>query len=260
MKSPVLAASFVVALGLVTAEGTGLAQQTRTPDVMPPPSGASGPGDSAGAGTSSGSSGTGTSGTSGTSGTTGKGAAGYAYSDKPSAASAGSAPHTRYRAHGPTVNMPGFEQTADGGTRLFVQLSQTVPVEERKAQGSVTYVLKGASPRVHNNTNALVTVHFNTPVSRARLVPHGTDLLFVVDLRAAAIPVWKLNEGQDRSATLTIDFPKGEYLTAAGEPPAQAAASSEPGPAGGTGAPAAAPPAHAPGKARGHARTTRSTH
>ena len=137
-------------------------------------------------------------------------AAGYAYSDKPTASR--SATRARYRTRGPVVNMPGFEQTADGGSRLFVQLSQSVPVEERKAPGSVTYVLKGASPRVHNNTNALVTVHFNTPVSRARLVPQGQDLLFVVDLRAAVTPTWKMTEGADKTATLTIDFPKGDFL------------------------------------------------
>lgn len=137
--------------------------------------------------------------------------AGYAFSDKAPAASA-PAKHSRYRKNGPVVNMPGFEQTGDGGSRLFVQLSQTVPVEERKANGSITYVLKGASPRVHNNTNALVTVHFNTPVAKARLVPKGKDLLFVIDLRSAATPTWKINEGPDKSQVLSIDFPKGDFL------------------------------------------------
>jgi hypothetical protein len=145
-------------------------------------------------------------------------AAGYAYSDKPAAR----APAGRYRAHGPQVNIPGFEQTTDGGSRLFVQLSQSVPVEERKAQGAITYVLKGASPRVWNNTNALVTVHFNTPVSRARLVPQGKDLHFIVELRAGVAPTWKMNESQDHSAMLAIDFPKGDYLNlATGEGAAQ---------------------------------------
>ena len=51
--------------------------------------------------------------------------AGYAYSDKPAA---GAAPRARFRQRGPVVNMPGFEQTSDGGSRLFVQLSQSVPV------------------------------------------------------------------------------------------------------------------------------------
>jgi hypothetical protein len=145
-------------------------------------------------------------------------AAGYAYGDKATASSR-STPHARYRTRGPVVNIPGFEQTADGGSRLFVQLSQSVPVEERKGQGTITYVLKGASPRVWNNTNALVTVHFNTPVSRARLVPQGQDVHFIVELRSAATPTWKMTESADKSALLTIDFPKGDFLQSGVETP-----------------------------------------
>jgi hypothetical protein len=167
-------------------------------------------------------------------------AAGYAYGDK--AASTNRVSHGRYRHSGPVVQLPGFEQTADGGSRLFVQLSQSVPVEERKAQGSITYVLKGASPRVWNNTNALVTVHFNTPVSRARLVPQGADLLFIVELRAAATPTWKMVESQDKSAMLQIDFPKGDYLPTTTSSNGEAAATPETG---------AARPAPPPRAARG---------
>jgi len=112
---------------------------------------------------------------------------------------------------GPLAVFPGFEQLPDGGSRLWVHLTQQVPVEERKAQGSVTYVLKGAHVRVWNDTNSLVTVHFNTPVSRARLVPQGNDLLFVVDLRAAAAATYKFQENQDKTSTLMIEFPKGSF-------------------------------------------------
>jgi hypothetical protein len=142
-------------------------------------------------------------------------AAGYAFKDKPATSGKGvpRVNRVKYRRTGPVVAMPGFEQTSDGGSRLFVQLSQTVPVEERKTPGTITYVLKGASPRVWNNTNALVTVHFNTPVYRARLVPQGQDLHFVVELRAEATPTWKMNEAAgDKPAMLAIDFPKGDYL------------------------------------------------
>ncbi len=170
-------------------------------------------------------------------------AAGYAYSDHVSVSHGGGG-HTHYRQRGPAVNTPGFEETLDGGSRLFVQLTQSVPVEERKAAGSITYVLKGASPRVWNNTNALVTVHFNTPISRARLVPQGKDLLFIVELRAASTPTWKVTEASDRSAQLTIDFPKGDFTGAAGEVPSADATSAE-------GAPTpAARPAPATPKAR----------
>jgi hypothetical protein len=127
------------------------------------------------------------------------------------------APQARVlRRSGPLATFPGFEALPDGGSRLFVQLNQAVPVEERRAAGSVTYVLKGAHLRVHNDSNALVTVHFNTPVFRARLVPQGNDLLFILELRSAATPTFKMNANQDKSSTLQIDFPKGDFLSGNG--------------------------------------------
>lgn len=210
--------SSVLVLGALALAAPGLAQQRETPEVLPPPADNA---DGAGGGSGPASE------------VPEKKApstpmAGYAYGDKPTASSR--VARTRYRSRGPVVNMPGFEQTADGGSRLFVQLSQSVPVEERAAQGSITYVLKGASPRVWNNTNALVTVHFNTPVARARLVPRGQDLHFIVELRSAATPTWKMSESTDKTSTLTIDFPKGEYLPAGGEVGAADGRPAEPGP------------------------------
>jgi hypothetical protein len=173
--------------------------------------------------------------------------AGYAYGDK-ATVSRGAAPRPRFRKTGPVVNMPGFEQTGDGGSRFFVQLSQNVAVEERKARGSVTYVLKGASPRVYNNTNALVTVHFNTPVSRARLVPKGKDLLFVIDLRADVAPTWKMSDGPEKSSVLTIDFPKGDFLPAAAPADANDSAEGESSDEEGAAPAKAAPQKRAAGK------------
>jgi hypothetical protein len=122
-------------------------------------------------------------------------------------------PHPAPQRHaGPVATLPGFQMLGEGGSRLFVELSQTVPVEERKGRGVLTYVLKGAHVELRNNRNALVTVHFNTPVTRARLVPSGHDLLFVVDLRANVAPTWKVNPGKDGASVLVIDFPKGTYV------------------------------------------------
>lgn len=135
---------------------------------------------------------------------------GVTFSDKP----VRRAPASRavVRRTGPLATFPGFEQLPDGGSRLFVHVSQTVPVEERRAQGSITYVLRGAHLRVHNDANPLVTVHFNTPVFRARLAPQGNDLLFILELRSAASPTFKMLDNQDKTATLQIDFAKGEFL------------------------------------------------
>jgi hypothetical protein len=140
---------------------------------------------------------------------------GVSFNDKPAARRAPTA-RAAVRRSGPLATFPGFELLPDGGSRLFVQLSQNVPVEERRAQGSVTYVLKGAHLRVHNDSNALVTVHFNTPVFRARLTPQGNDLLFVLELRAAATPTFKVTENQDKTATLQIDFAKGDFISGDG--------------------------------------------
>ena len=116
------------------------------------------------------------------------------------------------------ATLPGFEMMPDGGSRLFVELTRTVPVEEKKAAGTITYVLKGAHIDKRNNANALVTVHFNTPVPRARLLPSGRDLHFVIDLRQNVVPTWKLAPAKDGSSILQIDFAKGDFLPAGGEP------------------------------------------
>jgi hypothetical protein len=113
---------------------------------------------------------------------------------------------------GPVATLPGFETLGDGTTRVFVQLTESVPVEERKAKGTITYVLKGAHVTIHNNTNPLVTVHFNTPVNQARLKPAGNDLLLVIDLRAASTPAWKMTTAKEGGAILQVDFPKGTFL------------------------------------------------
>ena len=139
---------------------------------------------------------------------------GVSFNDKPARRAPIGRVTTRHA--GPLATFPGFEQVSGGGSRLFVHLTQAVPVEERRATGSITYVLKGAHLRVHNDANALVTVHFNTPVFRARLFPQGNDLLFVLELRSAATPTFKVQPNQDKSATLQIDFAKGDFLVGDG--------------------------------------------
>lgn len=138
-------------------------------------------------------------------------AAGYAYSDKgPKRASAG----PRVVRTGPHASFPSFRETEGGGSRIVVHLSASVPVEERKAAGSVTYILKGAHVSRWNDTNPLVTVHFNTPVVQARLVPHGADLHLVIALRGGSAPTFKVEAAPQGTAgaTLAVDFPKGDFV------------------------------------------------
>jgi hypothetical protein len=105
---------------------------------------------------------------------------------------------------------------ADGASHLFVELTQSVQVEEKRGKGQaknrITYFLKQARVLHRNNENSLVTTFFNTPVERARLLPAPGGLDFVVDLRSDVSPSWKLSPGKDNSAILEIVFPKGDYV------------------------------------------------
>jgi hypothetical protein len=126
--------------------------------------------------------------------------------------------------------MAGFETLADGSTRLFVDLSKPAPYDTKvdskadakddakAVRSTLTYVLRGARVDRRNNENPLVTVHFNTPVNSARLVPHGRDLWLVVDLRVNVQPTATMDAAKDGTARFRIDFPKGNYLPAS-QPP-----------------------------------------
>ena len=139
--------------------------------------------------------------------------------------------------------LPGFETLDDGSTRLFVDLSAPVSYETKAAKGSITYVLKSTKMARRNNGNPLVTTFFNTPVTTACLVPHGHDLWFVVDVRADAQPAVSVDPKPEGGATLSIHFPKGDYLPAEQQP---AAVFHEPAAVGADpGAPAAAAPSAA---------------
>ena len=98
----------------------------------------------------------------------------------------------------------------DGSTSLFVELTKPAAFETKPARAVVTYVLKEAHVDRRNNRNPLVTVHFNTPVTSARLLPHGRDLWFVVDLRANVQPTAKMESTKEGAATLRVTFPKGD--------------------------------------------------
>jgi hypothetical protein len=130
--------------------------------------------------------------------------------------------------------VPGFETLADGSTRLFVELSQPVKYEAKATSASFTCVLKGAHVDRRNNYNPLVTIHFNTPVTSARLVPHGADLWLVASLRAKVSPTVTMDAAKEGGAMLRIEFPKGDYVRVIPAPHSEA----EPAPSEDADAPA----------------------
>jgi hypothetical protein len=108
-----------------------------------------------------------------------------------------------------------------GGSRIYVELTKNVNVEERKTNGAIVYILRGAQVLSRNNKNALITTHFATPIARARLVPAGMDLELVIDLRKAVDATHQVVAADNGTVRLEIDFPPGDYPLAPGlyEPP-----------------------------------------
>ncbi len=129
---------------------------------------------------------------------------------KPSKAAAKKAPGAN------VAQWPGFRLTDDGGSEVMVEFSSNpaTPTEHRAA-GSVTYVFKGAHVIKSNNQNPLLTVHFNTPVISARLVPKKGELHLVVDMRpgANAIPMFGLRGSSDGDGQqFFVKFASGAWL------------------------------------------------
>jgi len=131
-------------------------------------------------------------------------------------------PAGRARADAAVATFPGFRLLPDGKSRIYVELTKAVSVEERRAAAVLVYVIRDARVPVRNNRNALITTHFPTPVGRARLLSAGPDVELLIDLRQAASATHKVVAGENGGARLEVDFPAGDYPAAPGlfEPPA----------------------------------------
>jgi hypothetical protein len=123
----------------------------------------------------------------------------------------GHAQDSKPRPNAAVATFPGFRLLPDGRSRIYVELSKSVTVEEHRTDAALTFTLHDAQVLVKNNKNALITTHFSTPVSRARLVPAGNDINLVLDLRKVASATHQLVAGDNGSARLEIDFPAGDY-------------------------------------------------
>jgi hypothetical protein len=131
------------------------------------------------------------------------------------------APAGRARADAAVATFPGFRLLPDGKSRIYVELTKAVVVDERRAAGLLVYVIHDARVPVRNNRNALITTHFPTPVGRARLLSAGRDIELLIDLRQAASATHRVVAGENGGARLEVDFPAGDYAPAPGlfEPP-----------------------------------------
>jgi hypothetical protein len=110
------------------------------------------------------------------------------------------------------ANAPAFQMLRDGSSKLYLQVHGVPKVSQVTTRGGVTYVLSNCAVPIHNNRHALLTNHFNTPVSDARLRPFQHDVHFRIDLRANVIPKARLVELEPgKVVMLEVTFPPGNY-------------------------------------------------
>jgi len=108
----------------------------------------------------------------------------------------------------PVATLPGFRVFRDGSSRVFVEVSGKMKVQETTAEGVLTYHLAGVVVPERVNRMSLRTQSFATPVGRVRLVQvDETSADLIIELRAKSPSKTKLRSGP-RGTVLSIDFPK----------------------------------------------------
>ncbi len=124
------------------------------------------------------------------------------------------------------LTWPGFSPLGDGGSRFFVQTTESVHPEVRVERNRVVVLFPRARVHVRNSARWLETQYFNTPVLRARLERRGRDMAFVLYLRAPATPrVSTVPADVDGTHFhyVYIDFPPGQYAPVVSPPPNEGA-------------------------------------
>lgn len=107
------------------------------------------------------------------------------------------------------ATFPGFRMLQDGSSEVSVWLSKKVQVDVRKQERSVTLVLSETYVRWTNNTYPLITTHFNTPLSSARLKRGKKgETLLVIQLRETADVKSRLEVGPRGTAILKVSIPR----------------------------------------------------
>jgi hypothetical protein len=112
----------------------------------------------------------------------------------------------------PQVTWPGFQILAQGGSRIFLQLTAKAETEVAVRTDQVVMVIKNARIAGRNNRRALETRFFNTPVNRAYLRKRGGNIALVLELRGGAIPTVSSQQASSGYYFIFLDFPAGQYL------------------------------------------------
>ena len=112
---------------------------------------------------------------------------------------------------GTIARFPGFETKDDGGSRIFVDVSRSIQVQEHSSGLFLTFNMGDVHIEAGNDKNALETYFHNTPVLRARLKRHKKDTVLEIQLRADAKATSRVVETKQGTFRLEVDFAAGSF-------------------------------------------------
>lgn len=123
------------------------------------------------------------------------------------------------RAVNDIVTWPGFQPSADGSSRFFVQTTGSVAATVSRSEGRVEIVFPNCGTHLSNSRRWLETQYFETPVLRARLERRGRDMVLVMHMRADVTPTLTSGMGENGYFFTYVEFAAGHYLPDAPPPP-----------------------------------------
>lgn len=135
---------------------------------------------------------------------------GYSWTDKPAKPGKWK-PKKKLDPNAPIAMFPGFRMLADGSSQVWVHVTKKVNV----TAAATSFALVGAQVNVRNNTNALVTEYFDTPLARARLKSDAAGTQLVLELRENVPLKHRVVDGPGGSMVLYVDLPKAQKSYAA---------------------------------------------
>jgi hypothetical protein len=142
--------------------------------------------------------------------------AGYTWSEKRSSGKSKSSPlKVRVDPNRPLADSPNFEMRSDGTSVVTVSLSrptniiqQSVATKKKSNLRAYVLLLKQAQVGVKNNTNPLITAHFQTPLERVTLRHDKQGAVLRLEFREDVQVTHTVKVGPHGSVLVEIVIPK----------------------------------------------------
>jgi hypothetical protein len=115
-------------------------------------------------------------------------------------------PHAPKAGGAPLLTWSGFMMT-DGGSRVFLQVTQQVEYAVAQGGKEIVITLKGCRIHRRNNARPVNTRFFATPVASVQARQHGRDVKVRIGLRKAVQVQPRFETGEAGYQFLMVDFP-----------------------------------------------------